>query len=130
MRWLRAAHASLSARPPPGTVRVDRHPAVHAEPRPGVTRHRTVRPVRRTTRPRCCRRAPTSRRGLPPVFKIGDKAVHPAHGLGAITAIENREFNGAKGLYYILRILDNGMKVMVPTNAVTQAGLRERHGRR
>jgi CarD family transcriptional regulator len=62
--------------------------------------------------------------GPPPVFKIGDKAVHPAHGLGEITAIENREFNGAKALYYILRILDNGMKVMVPTNAVTQAGLR------
>ncbi len=58
------------------------------------------------------------------MFKIGDKAVHPAHGLGEITAIENREFNGAKALYYILRILDNGMKVMVPTNAVTQAGLR------
>ncbi len=62
--------------------------------------------------------------GPPPVFKIGDKAVHPAHGLGEITALENREFNGAKALYYILRILDNGMKVMVPTGAVTQAGLR------
>jgi CarD family transcriptional regulator len=62
--------------------------------------------------------------GPPPVFKIGDKGVHPAHGLGEITAIETREFGGQKGLYYILRILDNGMKVMVPTNAVTQAGLR------
>jgi CarD family transcriptional regulator len=62
--------------------------------------------------------------GPPPVFKIGDKGVHPAHGLGEITAIETREFGGQKGEYYILRILDNGMKVMVPTNAVTQAGLR------
>lgn len=62
--------------------------------------------------------------GPAPVFKIGDKAVHPAHGLGEITAIENREFNGTSAPYYILRILDNGMKVMVPTNAVTQAGLR------
>jgi CarD family transcriptional regulator len=27
-------------------------------------------------------------------------------------------------MFYILKILDNGMKVMVPTSAVTQAGLR------
>jgi len=50
--------------------------------------------------------------------------VHPAHGLGEIVAIEDREFNGSKAMYYIIRILDNGMKVMVPTSAVTQAGLR------
>jgi CarD family transcriptional regulator len=68
-------------------------------------------------------RAPIST-GPVPVFKIGDKAVHPSHGLGEITAIETREFAGTSGLYYILRILDNGMKVMVPTTAVAQAGLR------
>jgi CarD family transcriptional regulator len=59
-----------------------------------------------------------------PEFKIGDKAVHPSHGLGEIIAIETREFAGARGLYYILRIFDNAMKVMVPTNSVAQAGLR------
>jgi CarD family transcriptional regulator len=57
-------------------------------------------------------------------FKIGDKAVHPAHGLGEVTAIETREFGGAAALYYIVRILDNGLKVMVPTTAVAQVGLR------
>jgi CarD family transcriptional regulator len=69
-------------------------------------------------------RAPIVTNGPTPVFKIGDKAVHPSHGLGEITAIETREFAGTSGLYYILRILDNGMKVMVPTTAVAQAGLR------
>jgi CarD family transcriptional regulator len=69
-------------------------------------------------------RAPIITDGPLPVFKIGDKAVHPSHGLGEITAIETREFAGTRGLYYILRILDNGMKVMVPTTAVAQAGLR------
>jgi CarD family transcriptional regulator len=69
-------------------------------------------------------RAPIVTNGPVPVFKIGDKAVHPSHGLGEITAIEKREFAGTSGLYYILRILDNGMKVMVPTTAVAQAGLR------
>lgn len=58
------------------------------------------------------------------VFKIGDKAVHPKHGVGEVTAIEHRELGGTKGMFYILKILDNGMKVMVPTNAASQAGLR------
>jgi CarD family transcriptional regulator len=59
-----------------------------------------------------------------PSFKIGDKAVHPAHGLAEVTAIETRSFGGTDGVYYILRILDNGMKVMVPIAAATQVGLR------
>jgi CarD family transcriptional regulator len=59
-----------------------------------------------------------------PSFKVGDKAVHPAHGVGEVTAIEQREIGGTRGTFYILRILDNGMKVMVPTEAAAQVGLR------
>ena len=58
-------------------------------------------------------------------FKIGDKAVYPAHGVGEVTAIENREISGTQQTFYILRILDNGMKIMIPTNNVRQVGLRE-----
>jgi CarD family transcriptional regulator len=58
-------------------------------------------------------------------FKIGDKAVYPAHGVGEVTAIENREISGQSQTFYILRILDNGMKIMIPTNTVHQVGLRE-----
>jgi CarD family transcriptional regulator len=58
-------------------------------------------------------------------FNVGDKAVHPAHGVGEVMAIEKREIGGTTGTFYILRILDNGMKVMVPTNASAQVGLRE-----
>jgi CarD family transcriptional regulator len=58
-------------------------------------------------------------------FKIGDKAVYPAHGVGEVTAIENREISGQSQTFYILRILDNGMKIMIPTNNVRQVGLRE-----
>ena len=65
---------------------------------------------------------------LPPppklTLSIGDKAVHPAHGLGEVIAIEQREINGAKGEFYVLRILDNGMRVMVPKGVVSSAGLR------
>ncbi len=59
-----------------------------------------------------------------PIFKVGDKAVHPSHGVGEVTAVEQREIAGTRGEFYILRILDNGMKVMVPTSAATQVGLR------
>ncbi len=48
-------------------------------------------------------------------FQVGDKAVHPAHGVGEVTAIERREIAGAFGHFYVLKILETGMKVMVPT---------------
>jgi CarD family transcriptional regulator len=57
-------------------------------------------------------------------LEVGDKAVHPAHGLGEITAIEHREIGGAKGEFYIMRILDNNMRVMVPRTSAQAAGLR------
>mgnify|MGYP006271570229 CR=1 FL=1 len=56
-------------------------------------------------------------------FKVGDKAVYPAHGVGEVTAIESHEFSGMNQTFYILRILDNGMKIMIPTDNVR--GLRE-----
>lgn len=65
----------------------------------------------------------------PITFKVGDKAVYPAHGVGEVTAIENREISGQSQTFYILRILDNGMKIMIPTNNVRQVGLREVIGR-
>ena len=58
------------------------------------------------------------------VLTVGDKAVHPAHGLGEVIAIEHREIGGAKGEFYILRILDNGLRVMVPRTAAAAAGIR------
>jgi CarD family transcriptional regulator len=59
-----------------------------------------------------------------PLFKVGDKAVHPSHGVGEITAIDEREIAGTRAIFYILRILDNSMKVMVPKTAASQVGLR------
>ena len=58
-------------------------------------------------------------------FKIGDKAVYPAHGVGEVTAIEDREISGMSQTFYILRILDNGLQIMIPTNNIRQVGLRE-----
>lgn len=58
-------------------------------------------------------------------FKVGDMAVYPAHGVGEVTSIESREISGSKQLFYVLQILDNGMKIMVPTTNVNAVGLRE-----
>ncbi|QQR79277.1 MAG: CarD family transcriptional regulator [Deltaproteobacteria bacterium] len=58
-------------------------------------------------------------------FKPGDKAVYPAHGVGEIKAVETREISGNKQTFYILRILENGMTIMVPTKNVKSVGLRE-----
>ena len=51
------------------------------------------------------------------MFKVGDLAVYPAQGVGVIEAIENREVMGKKQPFYVMKIMGNGMKIMIPTNA-------------
>ena len=58
-------------------------------------------------------------------FKVGDNAVYPAHGVGIVKAIETREISGKKQSFYILKILDNEMTIMVPTDNIESVGLRE-----
>ncbi|MBX3249149.1 MAG: CarD family transcriptional regulator [Myxococcales bacterium] len=58
-------------------------------------------------------------------FKVGDKAVHPAHGVGEVTSIEKKTIAGNDKRFYILKIVDSGMTVMVPTDGVERLGLRE-----
>ncbi len=58
-------------------------------------------------------------------FKVGDMAVYPAHGVGEVKSIETREILGSKQAFYVLQILDSGMKIMVPTTNVNAVGLRE-----
>ncbi|OGQ22780.1 MAG: CarD family transcriptional regulator [Deltaproteobacteria bacterium RIFCSPLOWO2_02_FULL_44_10] len=58
-------------------------------------------------------------------FKVGDMAVYPAHGVGRVHSIETREIAGNKQKFYILKILDTGMTIMVPTGNVRNVGLRE-----
>jgi CarD family transcriptional regulator, regulator of rRNA transcription len=57
-------------------------------------------------------------------FRIGDKAVYPAHGVAEVVGIETKEIGGTRHTFYILRILENGMRIMVPTKNVAQVGLR------
>ena len=57
-------------------------------------------------------------------FQIGDLAVYPAHGVGEIQAIESRDINGEKHDFYIMKVLENGMVIMIPTSNVASVGLR------
>jgi CarD family transcriptional regulator len=59
------------------------------------------------------------------MFEIGDKAVYPGHGVGVIEKIENREISGSNKSFYVLKILDNGMTIMIPTDHVNMVGLRQ-----
>ena len=59
------------------------------------------------------------------MFKVGDLAVYPAQGVGVIEAIENREVGGSKQLFYIMKIMGNGMKIMIPMVSAKSVGLRE-----
>ncbi|MGB5156356.1 CarD family transcriptional regulator [Desulfobacterium sp. N47] len=58
-------------------------------------------------------------------FHVGDLAVYPAHGVGRIEAIENKIVNGEKHDFYIIKVLENGMVIMIPTWNVDSVGLRD-----
>ena len=58
------------------------------------------------------------------MFQIGDKAVYPGHGVGIIEAIETKQISGKEMSFFILRIVDNGMTIMIPQDNVNAVNLR------
>lgn len=58
-------------------------------------------------------------------FTVGDKAVYPVHGVAEVVALESRDIGGAATNVYILKILDTGLKIMVPTINAGTVGLRD-----
>ena len=57
-------------------------------------------------------------------FNIGDKAVYPGHGVAEVMGLERREIAGSAMEFYVLRVLENDMKVMVPKSNANAVGLR------
>jgi len=51
-------------------------------------------------------------------------AVYPAHGVGVIEAIETQTIGGIDQTFYVMKILDNDMTIMIPTANCTNVGLR------
>lgn len=58
------------------------------------------------------------------MFKIGDMAVYPTQGVGVIEAIEAKEFAGENHEFYVLRIVDSDMKIMIPITNASLVGMR------
>jgi CarD family transcriptional regulator len=59
------------------------------------------------------------------MFKVGDLAVYPAHGVGIIERIENRTISGCQENFYVMRILDTNMIIMIPSSNTENVGLRQ-----
>ena len=57
-------------------------------------------------------------------FSVGDMAVYPAHGVGKIEAIEQRQVGEREQSFYVMRILDSNMTIMIPTASSRNVGLR------
>lgn len=62
--------------------------------------------------------------GATETFRVGDMAVYPAHGVGKIESIESRRVGELEQSFYIIRIVDSNMTVMIPTTTCSTGGLR------
>ena len=62
-------------------------------------------------------------------FKVGEKVVYPAHGVGVIESLQTRNVSGTQRKFYMLRIVDSEMMIMIPTENVGTVGLRRVIGR-
>ena len=51
-------------------------------------------------------------------------AVYPAHGVGLIQTIEKQTIGGIDQSFYVMKILDNDMTIMIPTATSANVGLR------
>ena len=51
-------------------------------------------------------------------------AVYPAHGVGLIQTIEKQSIGGVDQSFYVMKILDNDMTIMIPTATSANVGLR------
>ncbi len=58
------------------------------------------------------------------MFSVGDVAVYPAHGVGVIEAEETKVIGGVEKTFYVMRILDNDMTVLIPKDNINRIGLR------
>jgi CarD family transcriptional regulator len=57
-------------------------------------------------------------------LSVGDRVVHPKHGAGKITGIEQLELVEGFEHYYVIEIGDNGLVVRVPIRSMEELGVR------
>ena len=57
-------------------------------------------------------------------FKVGDNAVYPSQGVAEVVGIEQKVISDKPQRFYVLRILDSDMRILVPIDRAAQVGLR------
>ncbi len=57
-------------------------------------------------------------------FEVNELAVYPAHGVGIIEKIESRKISGKKQDFYVMKIMENNIKIMVPVDNIENIGIR------
>jgi CarD family transcriptional regulator len=57
-------------------------------------------------------------------FKVGEMAVYPAQGVAEVVGLEEKEISGKAQRFYVLRIVDSDMRIMVPVSKAHEVGLR------
>ena len=58
-------------------------------------------------------------------FAVGEMAVYPAQGVAEVVGLEEKEIAGTLIRFYVLRIVDTDMRIMVPVNKAEEVGLRQ-----
>ena len=58
------------------------------------------------------------------MFQIGDKVVHPMYGAGVVDSVVQKTVEGVVRDYYILKLPNRSMVVMVPTENCEEIGVR------
>jgi CarD family transcriptional regulator len=58
------------------------------------------------------------------IFRIGDNAVYPSHGVGVVRGIQEKDIGGKKIYFYVFQLLENGIPILIRTDKVKDVGLR------
>jgi len=58
-------------------------------------------------------------------FKLKDKVVCPAQGVGEVTDIVDKEIAGKRQKFYVVKLLDTSLRVMIPIESARNIGMRE-----
>ncbi len=58
------------------------------------------------------------------MFQVGDKVVHPMHGAGVVDSIVQKKVDGVVRDYYIMKLPNRSMVVMIPTENSEEIGVR------
>ena len=58
------------------------------------------------------------------LFDVGDRVVYPNHGAGIIESVDERIVEGEARQYFVLKLSQGDLKVLVPTDNTLVVGLR------